>query len=92
MSGDEKTPCTPVLDGCGELLAGRIQALVDQLVGVAEMLKMGIAPEAYGELDKHLAKCGAAGQYALDQYAEHHGEVSGRVYSECVVEFMEQVR
>ena len=79
-------------DQCAELLAGRFQALVDQLQGIVALWNLGMTADAYGNLDKHIAKCAAAGQKAIDAHAEFHGEVCERVYTECAVEFMSLVR
>jgi hypothetical protein len=79
-------------DDCAELLASRIQALVDQLVGVSEMMAQGMALEAFGDLGAHLAKCAAAGQLALDSYAELHGYPCDLIHTNSTVEFLGLVK
>lgn len=79
-------------DQCAMLLQSRIQALVDQLCGVSEMMRAGMVVEAFGSLDVHLLKCANAGQAALDEYADYHGQVPNEVYAESTVEFMRAVR
>lgn len=76
---------------CGTLLQGRTQALVDQLVGIAQMLEIGMAPEAFGNLAAHLSKVAAAGQLGLDAYARYHGELPPAVYTDATIEFMKLV-
>jgi hypothetical protein len=74
------------------LLQSRLQALVDQLRGISEMMRAGMADVAFGDLGEHLRKCSEAGQRALDAYAEFHGPAPDLVYATSVVEFMREVR
>lgn len=79
-------------DECAELLASRVQAFVDQIVGVSEMLRAGMAGQAFGDLATHLAKCAAMGQRALDNYAALHGAPCEQMFIASVIEFMDGVR
>lgn len=79
-------------DQCAELLAARVQALVDQIVGVSEMLKAGMAVETFGDLATHLGKCAAMGQRALDAHAAFHGLPCEKVFVDSVIEFMDGVK
>lgn len=79
-------------DQCAELLAARIQALVDQLTGIGAMVKHGMAADAFGDLGTHLMKVAKMGQRALDAHAQFHGLPCHQVYVDSVIEFMEGLR
>ena len=86
-------PLGPVdcADHCVERLTARLQALVDQIAGVAEMLNAGMGEQAFGNLADHLRRCSLAGQHGIDLFAAVHGRASDAAYAEAVVEFMEAV-